>query len=73
MEGPMDEDIEEADVEMDLGEVPPTGVSAPEQAPPPLTTMLAMAAIWMGSPGSQVAEPGISSRAQGKVPAAQAE
>ena len=33
MEGPMEEDVEEADAEMDVGEVPPTGVSVPEQAP----------------------------------------
>ena len=45
MEGPMEEDVEEADAEMDVGEAPPTGVSAPEQAPAPPATMLAMAGI----------------------------
>ena len=58
---------------MDVGEVPPTGVSVPEQAPAPLATMLAMAGIWAGGPSSQVAEQGISSRGWGKVPAGQAE
>ena len=27
MEGPMEEDVEEADAEMDVGEAPPTGDS----------------------------------------------
>ena len=45
MEGPMEEDIEEADAEMDMGEAPPTGDLAPEQAPVLLVTMLAMAGI----------------------------
>ena len=69
----MEEDIEEADAEMDMGEVPPTGVLAPEQAPALPATMLAMAAIWAGGPSGQVAELGVSSRARGKVPAGQAE
>ena len=30
MEGPMEEDVEEMDAEIDMGEVPPTGVSTPE-------------------------------------------
>ena len=30
MEGPMEEDVEEVDEEMDMGEVPPTGDSVPE-------------------------------------------
>ena len=41
----MEEDVEEADAEMDVGEAPPTGDSAPEQAPAPPATMLAMAGI----------------------------
>ena len=69
----MEEDVEEADTEMDVGEAPPTGVSAPEEAPAPPATMLVMAGIWAGGPSGQVAELGISSRARGKVPAAQAE
>ena len=69
----MEEDVEEADTEMDVGEAPSTGVSVPEWAPAPLETMLAMAGIWVGGPSGQVAEPGISSRAQGKAPARQAE
>ena len=73
MEGPMEEDVEEADTEMDMGEAPPTGVLAPEQVPVLPMTILAMAGIWAGGPGGQVAELGISSRAWGKVPARQAE
>ena len=73
MEGLMEEDIEEVDVEMDVGEVPPTGVSAPEQAPALPATMLVMAGIWVGGSSGQVAEPGISLRAWGKAPAGQAE
>ena len=34
----MEEDVEEADKDIDVGEVPPTGDSAPEQAPVPLAT-----------------------------------
>ena len=73
MEGPMEEDVEEAEAEIDMGEVPPTGVLVPEQALAPPVTMLAMAGIWVGCRGDQVAEPGISSRARGKAPATQAE
>ena len=73
MEGPMEEDVEEADVKMDVGEVPPTGVSAPEQAPAPPATMLVTAGIWACGPSGQVAKPGISSRARGKAPAGQVE
>ena len=73
MEGPMEEDIEEADAEMDVGEVPPTGDLAPEQAPAPPVTLLAMAGIWVGGQGDQVAELGISSRAQGKATCIQVE
>ena len=56
-----------------MGEAPPTGVSAPEQAPALPATMLAMAGIWAGGPSGQAAEPGISLRARGKAPARQAE
>ena len=69
MEGPMEEDVEEADAEMDMGEAPPTGVSVPEQVPALLATMLAMAGIWAGGSSGQAAKLGISSRARGKVPA----
>ena len=69
----MEEDVEEVGAEMDVGEAPPTGVSAPEQAPTLLATMLAMAGIWAGGLSGQVAELGVSSRARGKVPAGQAE
>ena len=69
----MEEDVEEVDAEIDVGEVPPTGVSAPEEAPAPPPMMLASAGIWGGGPSGQVAEPGISSRAHGKAPAGQAE
>ena len=73
MERPMEEDFEEANAEMDVGEAPPTGDLAPEQAPAPPATMLVTAGIWVGGPSSKVAKPGISLRARGKVPAAQAE
>ena len=53
-------------LEMDVGEVPPTGVSAPEQAPAPPATMLAIAGIWVGGPSGQVAEPGASVRGLGE-------
>ena len=33
MEGPIEEDVEEADAEMDMVEAPPTGNLAPEQVP----------------------------------------
>ena len=69
----MEEDVEEADAEMDMGKAPPTGVLVPEQAPAPPATMLATAGIWVGGPSGQVAEPGISSRARGKAPARQVE
>ena len=69
----MEEDIEEADAEMDVGEVPPTGVSVPEQAPAPPMTMLAMAGIWVIGQSGQGTEPGVSLRARGKAPAGQAE
>ena len=45
MEGLMEEDVEEADIEMDVGEVPPTGDLVPEQAPAPQATLLAMTGI----------------------------
>ena len=38
MEGPMEEDLEEVDTEMDVGEAPPTADLVPEQAPAPLAT-----------------------------------
>ena len=69
----MDEDVEEVDADMNVGEAPPTGVSAAEEAPALPAMMLAMAGIWAGGSSGQAAEPGVSSRAQGKVPAGQAE
>ena len=69
----MEEDVKEADAEIDVGEAPLTGYLAPEQVLAPPATMLAMAGIWAGGQDDQVARPGISSRAQGKVPAGQAE
>ena len=62
----MEEDIEVADAEMDVREAPPTGVLAPEQAPVPAETMLAMAGIWVDVQGGQVAKPVVSSRARGR-------
>ena len=67
----MEEDVEEVDTEMDMGEAPPTGVSVPEQAPVLLATMVVTACIWAGGPSGQVAELVASSRARGKAPARQ--
>ena len=47
----MEEDVEEANAEMDMGEAPPTGVLVPEQVPAPPATMLAMAGIWTDGQG----------------------
>ena len=69
----MEEDFEEADAEMDVGEAAPTGVLAPEEALALPAMILVMAGIWVGGPSGQVAELGISSRARGKAPAGQAE
>ena len=69
----MEEDVEEADTEMDVEEAPPTGDSAPEQAPAPLATMLVTVGIWAGGPSGQVAEPVVSSRAREKAPTIQTE
>ena len=69
----MEKDVEEADTEMDVGEVPPTRDSVPEQAPALPATMLVTSSIWVGGQDDQVAGLGISLRAQGKAPARQAE
>ena len=68
-------DVEEADKEVDVGKAPPTGDSAPEQAPAPWATLSVMPRFWAGGPSDQVArrEPATSMRARGKVPAIQAE
>ena len=73
MEGPIEEDVEEADAEMDVGEAHPTGDLVPEQALAPPITMLVTASIWAGSQDDQVARPGISLRARGKAPTTQVE
>ena len=59
----MEENVEEVDTEMDMGEAPPTEYFAPEEAPVPPETMLAMAGIWLGGQDDQVAGPVVSSRA----------
>ena len=69
----MEEDVEEADAEMDVGEASPTRGLAPEQAPAPPATLLVTAGIWVGGQDDQVAGPAFNSRAWGKVPAVQAE
>ena len=48
MEGPMEEDLEEVDKEMDVGEVPPTRDSVLEQALALPATLLVVAGIWAG-------------------------
>ena len=69
----MKEDKEEADKDIDMGEAPSTRDLAPEQALVLPKTLLAMAGIWVGGRGDQVARLAVSSRAQGKVPTIQAE
>ena len=44
----MEEDLEEVDKDMDVGEVPTTRDLVLEQAPVPPATLLAMAVISMG-------------------------
>ena len=44
----MEEDVEEVDKEIDVGEAPPIAELAPEQAPVLPATLLAMAGIWVG-------------------------
>ena len=67
-------DVEEADKEADMGEAPPTGDLAPEQAPAPWATLPAAPRFWAGGLSDQVAwrEPATSLRAWGKAPAIQA-
>ena len=48
VEGPMEEDVEETDEEMDMGEVPPTKDLLLEQVPAPPATLLVKARIWAG-------------------------
>ena len=50
---PMEELVEEEEVgkDADMGEVPPTGDSVPEQALAPLITLLTVTRIWEGGPG----------------------
>ena len=71
----MEEDVEEADKEIDVGEAPLTRESVPEQVPAPLMPLLAAFGIWAGNPGDQVVGGGLvtSSRAQGKLPTVQVE
>ena len=69
----MEANVEEADKEVDVGEVPPTGHSAPEQVLAPWVTLPAVARFWLGGPNDQVAgrELAMGSRAQGKAPTIQ--
>ena len=71
----MEEDVEEVDEEMDMGEAPPNRDSAPEQVPAPPATLLVVSGIWAGGSGDQLIRqgPAASSRAQGKAPAIRAE
>ena len=52
---PVEVDVEEVSEEVEVGKVPPTGESVPEQAPALLETLLVAARIWAGGPGNQVA------------------
>ena len=53
VEGPMEEDVEETDKEMDVGEVLPTRNLVPEQLPAPPATLLVTAGIWVGGRGDR--------------------
>ena len=57
VEGQMEEDVEEVDKEIDVGEAPPTRESAAKQAPALLATLLVTAETWAGGRGDQVAGP----------------
>ena len=74
---PMEESVEkeEAGKDVDVGEVPPTEESVPEQAPALPATLLAASRMWAGGPGDQVARQGppVSLRARGKAPTIHAE
>ena len=59
MEEPIEEDVEEEDKEIDVGDAPPNGDLALEQAPAPLATLLAVARVWAGGPANQVASQGL--------------
>ena len=61
----MEEDVEEADEEMDVGEVPLTRDSVQEQALAPMATLLVMAGIWAGGQGDQVAGQGLGHQLKG--------
>ena len=50
MEGPMEEDVEEVDEEIDRGEAPPIGESATDEAPALPATVLVVSGIWADSP-----------------------
>ena len=71
----MEEDVEVADKEMDMGEAPPIEHLVPEQAQALPATVLEASRIWVGGPSGQVAGqgPAASERAQGKAPTVQAE
>ena len=51
----VEEDVEEVGEDADMGEMPPTEESMPEQVPAPLATLLVAAGIWAGGPSDQVA------------------
>ena len=56
----VEEDVEEADEEVDVEEVPPTGDLVAEQAPAPPATLLTAAGIWASGSSDQVAGQGLA-------------
>ena len=75
MEEVVEDNIEEVDKEVDMGEVPFSGVLVAEQALVPPAALLAVAGIWTGGPSNQVdgQGPAVSLRARGKAPTVYAE
>ena len=71
----MEEPVEEEEVgkEVDMGEAPPIGDSAPEQALAPWVTLPMATGFWVGCPSDQVArkKAAASLRAWGKAPTIQ--
>ena len=72
---PVEEDKEEVDKDSDVGEGSSTEEITHKQVPSRWETMPAAPRFWAAGPNDQVAKKGLaaSSRAQGKVPAIQAE
>ena len=73
--GPIEEDEEEVDEEVDMGEGSSTADLVPKQVPASWAAMPVVPGFWAAGPIYQVARKSLTAdlRAQGKVPAIQAE